>query len=35
MATGPAVTPIEPRPTTFPSSVQGDMPSASPDGKDG
>jgi hypothetical protein len=27
MATGPAVTPIAPRPAPFPSSVPGDMPS--------
>jgi hypothetical protein len=35
MATGPAVTPLEPRPTPFPSSVPGDMPPPSPDGKTG
>jgi hypothetical protein len=29
------VTPIEPRPTMFPSSVPGDLPPPSPDGKDG
>jgi hypothetical protein len=30
---GPAVTPIEPRPSPFPSSVPGDLPTSSPDGK--
>jgi hypothetical protein len=31
---GPAVMPIEPRPTSFPSSVPGDdLPIISPDGK--
>ena len=30
---GPAVTPIAARPTPFPSSVPGDAPTTSPDGK--
>ena len=30
---GPAVTPIAARPSPFPSSVPGDFPTASPDGK--
>lgn len=33
MASGPAVTLIEPRQTPFPSSVPGDRPTPSPDGK--
>jgi hypothetical protein len=35
MATGPAVTPMSPRPTPFPSSVPEDHPTPSPDGKAG
>ena len=31
---GPAVTPIAARPSPFPSSVPGDFPTRSPDGKD-
>ena len=31
---GPAVTPIAARPSPFPSSVPGDFPTATPDGKD-
>ena len=30
---GPAVTPIVPRPSRFPSSVPGDLPTNSPDSK--
>jgi hypothetical protein len=32
-APGPAVTPIASRPSPFPSSVPGDFPPATPDGK--
>jgi hypothetical protein len=32
-APGPAVTPIAPRPSPFPSSVPGDFPTSTPDGK--
>jgi hypothetical protein len=31
---GPAVTALQPRPSPFPSSVPGDFPTRSPDGKD-